>query len=529
MQDDLGTPTLATIPALARAAASRWPDHPAVIDQDITVSHARIWAEARRVGRGLVGLGIAAGDRVGLWAPNRWEWISAAIGIQSTGAVLVPLNTRLKGREVADVLDRANVKALISAGQFLGQYFPDMLAAEPLPALQRIVVMDEAVPADPRQMTWADLLGLGDTVEEALLDARLSALTPDDLSDLMFTSGTTGRPKGAMFTHAQTVSAAAATVVTNNLTSEHRSATFGPFSHNASYKAGWVAALVSGCCTVITTDMTPGGVLSLIARNRVTHMPSPPTVWQGVLDDPARASSDLGSLRMIATGGTTVPVTLVRRLLETFPDAHVMTGYGLTECCGTVTHTRPGDAPDVIALSAGRPIPGTELRIVDPSGQTLPAREPGEVVVRNDSVLVGYLDDPEATAAALDSDGWLRTGDIGWLDEDGNLHITDRLKDMYIVGGFNCYPAEVEHRLAEISGVAQSAVIGVSDDRLGQVGYAFIVLRPGTELSEAEVIAWCRENMANYKVPRGVRFVDALPMTTSGKVMKTHLREQVSA
>jgi acyl-CoA synthetase (AMP-forming)/AMP-acid ligase II len=226
--------------------------------------------------------------------------------------------------------------------------------------------------------------------------------------------------------------------------------------------------------------------------------------------------------------GDTVPVTLVRRLLETFPDAHVMTGYGLTECCGTVTHTRQGDVPDVIALSAGRPIPGTELRIVDPSGQILPAKEPGEVVVRNESVLVGYLDDPEATAAAKDGDGWLRTGDIGWLDEAGNLHITDRLKDMFIVGGFNCYPAEVEHRLAEIPGVAQSAVIGVADERLGQVGFAFIVRRPGAELSEAEVIAWCRTNMANYKVPRGVRFVDALPMTTSGKVMKTQLREQVS-
>jgi acyl-CoA synthetase (AMP-forming)/AMP-acid ligase II len=213
--------------------------------------------------------------------------------------------------------------------------------------------------------------------------------------------------------------------------------------------------------------------------------------------------------------------------MEVFPDAFVATGYGLTECCGTVTHSRPGDSPDVVALSAGRPIKGTEVRIVGPEGEILEAKGPGEIVVRNASVLFGYLNDPEATAATVTAEGWLKTGDIGWLDEAGNLHITDRLKDMFIVGGFNCYPAEVEHRLAEIPGVAQSAVIGVDDERLGQVGYAFIVPRPGAELVEADVIAWCRANMANYKVPRTVRLVQALPMTASGKVMKAELRSQV--
>lgn len=519
--------SLKTIPALARAAAGRWPNHPAVIDQDVTVTHAQIWAEAQSVGRGLMALGVKAGDRVGLWVPNRWEWIAAAIGIQSAGGVLVPLNTRLKGREVADILERADVRVLVSAGHFLGQYFPDMVLAEPLPKLQRIVVMEPSVPDDGRQISWKGLLELGQSIEAAALEARVDALSPLDLSDLMFTSGTTGRPKGAMFTHGQTVSAAEVTVHTNSLSETHRSATFGPFSHNASYKAGWVAALVSGSCTVITTDMTPGGVMALIARNRVTHMPSPPTVWQAILDDPGRAEVDLSSLVLIATGGTTVPVTLVRRLMEVFPDAFVATGYGLTECCGTVTHSRPGDSPDVVALSAGRPIKGTEVRIVGPEGEILEAKEPGEIVVRNASVLFGYLNDPEATAATVDSEGWLRTGDIGWLDDDGNLHITDRLKDMFIVGGFNCYPAEVEHRLAEIPGVAQSAVIGVDDERLGQVGYAFIVPRPGAELVEADVIAWCRANMANYKVPRTVRLVQALPMTASGKVMKAELRSQV--
>jgi acyl-CoA synthetase (AMP-forming)/AMP-acid ligase II len=427
-------------------------------------------------------------------------------------------------------MDRANMKVLISIGQFLGQYYPAMVASEPLPALERIVVMsDEVDAADARQMPWDELISLGETVDPAALDARISDLGPADLSDLMFTSGTTGRPKGAMFTHAQTILSAVETVETNRLTHEHRSATFGPFSHNASYKAGWVAALVSGGCTVITTDMTPAGVIALIARNRVTHMPAPPTIWQGVLDAPEIDQADLSSLQHVGTGGTTVPVMLIRRILDRFPGIFVMTGYGLTECCGTVTHTRQGDTPDVIALSAGRPVPGTRLKIVGPSGDILPVKEPGEILVKRDSLLVGYLDDPEATAAAFDAEGWLKTGDIGWLDTDGNLHITDRLKDMFIVGGFNCYPAEVEHRLSEIPGVAQSAVIGVPDERLGQVGFAFVVRRPGAEVTEAEIIAYCRTNIANYKVPRAVRFVDALPMTASGKVMKAQLRDLVEA
>jgi HIP---CoA ligase len=523
-------PARSTIPALAAFAAENWGERPAVIDADLTVSYRRLVGASREAALGLLALGVEKGDRVALWLPNRWEWIAAAIAIQSTGAVLVPLNTRLKGREVADVLNRAGVRHLVSAGQFLGVFYPDMLADQALPSLERIVVMDAAIGDDPRQLGWTDLLAAGASGREDELDARIDGLEPTDLSDLMFTSGTTGRAKGAMFTHAQTMNAARVTIDINGLVADDRYATFGPFSHNAAYKAGWVPAMAVGCCMVITADTTSSGVMALIAGKRVTVMPAPPTVWQSILDDPALTATDMSCLRRISTGGTTVPIELVRRLTSTFGEAIVATGYGLTECCGSAANTRDGDSADVVALTAGRAVPGTELRIVAPeTGDHAQPGDAGEILVRNASVTLGYLGDPEATAAAIDPDGWLHTGDIGWLDEGGNLHVTDRLKDMYIVGGFNCYPAEVEHLLEGLPGVAQSAVVGIPDERLGQVGFAFIVRGPDLSLSEAEVIAWCRQNMANYKAPRVVRFVDTLPINASGKVMKPVLRELAMA
>jgi len=519
-------PPKSTIPGLADHAADHWGERPAVIDRDQTVTFSQLWQCARTAALGLLALGVDKGDRIALWVPNRWEWIAAAIAIQSTGAVLVPLNTRLKGREVAEVLDRARVRHVISAGHFLGAFYPDMLVDHPLPILERIIVMDPTIGTDPRQMRWSDLLARGSLGRQTDLDARIDALQPTDLSDLMFTSGTTGRAKGAMFSHAQTINAALVTIDINDLTPQDRYATFGPFSHNAAYKCGWVSAVAVGCCMVITADMTSAGVMALIARNRVTVMPGPPTVWQSILDDPTRPDMDLSSLRRISTGGTTVPVELVRQLTRVFEGATVATGYGLTECCGSAANTRTGDSADVVALTAGKAVRGTELRIVVPeTGAVAAPGTPGEIVVRNASVTLGYLDDPEATAAAIDAEGWLHTGDIGWLDEDENLHVTDRMKDMYIVGGFNCYPAEVEHLLEGLPGVAQSAVVGMPDDRLGQVGHAFIVRQSASGLTEADVIAWCRNNMANYKVPRVVRFLDALPTNASGKVIKPVLRD----
>jgi acyl-CoA synthetase (AMP-forming)/AMP-acid ligase II len=265
--------------------------------------------------------------------------------------------------------------------------------------------------------------------------------------------------------------------------------------------------------------------LDLLERERISVLPGPPALYQSLLDSPHRGGRDLSALRLIVTGAAVVPVVLVERLRDELAVETVLTAYGLTEATGTATMCRRGDDPETIATTSGRAIPDTEVRVVDTAGQPVPVGEPGEVVVRGYNVMAGYFEDPAATAETIDADGWLHTGDIGVLDAAGNLRITDRLKDMYVVGGFNAYPAEVEQILATHPGIAENAVVGVPDERLGEVGMAFVVARPGVTLDPAEVVTWSRERMANFKAPRSVNVVDVLPRNASGKVLKFQLRQ----
>jgi HIP---CoA ligase len=265
-------------------------------------------------------------------------------------------------------------------------------------------------------------------------------------------------------------------------------------------------------------------VMRRIAAQKVSVLPGPPTLFVSLLNDPARAEFDLSSLRATITGAAAVAPTLVERIRAELGFRIVLTGYGLTESCGVVSLCGKDDDAQTIVSTCGKPVPEIEVRCIGEDGQPVAADQPGEVVVRGYNVMQGYLDDPAATREAIDADGWLHTGDIGVLDARGYLRITDRLKDMYIAGGFNCYPAEIERMLAAHPAIAQSAVIGVPDERLGEVGKAFVVLRPGESVEKDALIAWCRDKMANYKVPRFVEFVASLPMNPSGKVMKFQLR-----
>jgi len=253
--------------------------------------------------------------------------------------------------------------------------------------------------------------------------------------------------------------------------------------------------------------------------------PGPPTIYQTILDHPERAARDLSSLRLAVTGAATVPVALVERMRCELTFDTVLTAYGLTEAV-VATMCRPGDDPRTVATTSGRAAADFEVRIAGPDGGEAKPGDPGEILLRGPNLMLGYLDDPAATRAAVDADGWLHTGDVGRLDDGGYLTITDRLKDMYICGGFNVYPAEVEQALARLDGVAESAVIGVPDARLGEVGRAYVVTRPGHDLDEAQVLAFCRERLANYKVPRQVVFRADLPRNPSGKPLKRLLREE---
>jgi acyl-CoA synthetase (AMP-forming)/AMP-acid ligase II len=258
-------------------------------------------------------------------------------------------------------------------------------------------------------------------------------------------------------------------------------------------------------------------------------LPGPPTLLQAILNHPRRDEYDLSSLRLCVTGAAAVPVEMIRRLREEMTFETIVTGYGLTESTGTAAMCRHDDDPETIATTSGRAIEGTEIKVVDDDGNEVPRGQPGEILVRGYNVMLGYFDEPEETAKAIDADGWLHTGDIGVMDERGYIRVTDRKKDMFIVGGFNAYPAEIENILLAHPAVAQVAVVGMPDERLGEVGCAFVVPRAGAALDPEELIVWARERMANYKVPRRVVVVDALPVNASGKVLKFELRERARA
>jgi acyl-CoA synthetase (AMP-forming)/AMP-acid ligase II len=517
-----------TIPHLVLGAADRWGAKPAVVDEDQgrRVSYAELAGEVRAAAKAFIAAGLEPGEAVGVWAPNDWRWIAAAVGAQAAGGVLVPLNTRLRGREVAEILERAKGRFLVTAGEFLGQDYPAMLNGRSLPLLRSLISLGERRGAcDKPVVGWSEFLAAGASVEDAAFEARLAGVAPDDLADIMFTSGTTGLPKGALFTHRQTLLAAAVFRQVSGIAAEDRYLPFGPFSHTGSYKGGWLTALHAGATVYARNNADPSAIMAFVSAERISFMPAPPTVLQTILAHPKRGDFDLSSIRFISTGATMVPIDLIRRLKSDLRVAHVATGYGLTECGGTATFTAPDDDVEVVAHTAGRAAEGIKVKCVRADGSEAAIGEQGEVYVHAAKNMLGYLDDAEATAAALTADGWLRTGDVGALDAAGNLTITDRLKDMYIVGGFNCFPAEIERQLSGYPGVLHCAVIGVPDERLGQVGRAFVVPAPGAVLSETDILAWCRENFANYKVPRAVRFVDSLPMNATGKVTKQALRE----
>ncbi|ULR51370.1 fatty acid--CoA ligase family protein [Streptomyces deccanensis] len=536
-----------TVPGLVRAAAERFAGVEAVVDGRTRVSYAELGARVERAAAACVANGVRVGDRVALWAPNSLDWIVSALGAVSAGAVLVPLNTRFKGGEAADVLARSRAKLLFVTGTFLGTSYvaslrraagadggrlraPEAVGSgcEPpgplpgLPQLEQVVVLSDDAPADFR--TWKDFLASGDGVSAAEVRARSAGLTGDSPSDIIFTSGTTGRPKGAVITHAQTLRAYEVWSELAGLRQGDRYLIVNPFFHTFGYKAGVIACLMRGATMIPQPVFNVETAMANVAAERVSVLPGPPTLHQSLLDHPARDDYDLSALRLVVTGAAVVPLRLVERLRAELRVDTVLTAYGLSEASGIVTMCRRGDEPSVIASTSGRAIPGTEVRVVDPLGAPLPPGSPGEVLVRGFNVMRGYFEDPAETARTVTADGWLRTGDIGVLDEDGNLRITDRLKDMFIVGGFNAYPAEIEQLLGLHPDVADVAVVGVPDPRLGEVGKAFVVRRPGSLVTADDLIAWSRREMANYKVPRAVHFVGELPRNASGKVVKGELR-----
>ncbi|MEV7389090.1 FadD3 family acyl-CoA ligase [Streptomyces sp. NPDC091215] len=513
-----------SIPNVIRIAARRFGDAPALVDGAVRLTFRELEERMVQAVRAALALGIGPGDRVGLCAPNCAEWIVAALGIQGAGGVVVPLNTRFKAQEISYILRKSGARSLFAATSFLGtDYIGALRRADPdLPALATAVSL--LGPPAEAALGWRDFLDAGAGTAPSAAHAAIDRITPDDLSDVMFTSGTTGHPKGVTLTHGQSLRAYGWMSTEYTFDPADTFLVIPPFFHCFGYKAGWLASLMHGVTVIPMAVFDAGRALRVIAEERVSILLGPPTIFHDLLNHPDRSSYDLSSLRVSMTGGTTVPEALIHAMKKELTFDVVLSAYGLTESSALVTSTRVGDAEETVARTTGRPIPGVEVRITDDTGQDVEPGADGEILVRGYNVTRGYWEDAEATAATIDPDGWLHTGDIGRLDPDGNLAVVDRKKEMFIVGGFNAYPAEIEKLLLGCEAVEQVAVIGVPDERLGEVGCAFVVRRPGAEATDEDVIAWAREHMANFKVPRRVRFVDALPRNASQKVLKHELR-----
>ncbi|MCX6395996.1 MAG: FadD3 family acyl-CoA ligase [Propionibacteriales bacterium] len=514
-----------TLPAALRAAASTYGDRPAVVDGDRILSFTELLDQVRETAAGYAALGLEPGGRVCVWAPNSIDWMVAGLAATYAGGTLVPVNSRYTGHEAHDLAERTSAQVFVVANGFLGRdQVAELREIGDLPALKALVTMPGSTPADGAT-DLAALAALGAGVD---VDTRADQVSGDDVADILFTSGTTGRAKGAMSAHRQTIAVSAAWAEIGGVTADDRYLVVNPFFHSFGYKIGIVVGLLTGATLYPVATFDLDSTMATIQREQITVLPGAPTIFTSLLDAPHRGDYDLSSLRLSITGAAVVPVVLIERMRAAAPEGlgidHVYTAFGMTEAV-VATMCREGDDDALVATTCGRAIPGVEVRIAAVGGNDpLPAGAEGELLVRGDVVMLGYLDDPAATAEAIDADGWLHTGDIGKVDEAGNLKITDRLKDMYISGGFNVYPAEVEQALARLDGVADVAVIGVPDERMGEIGKAVVVRKAGSDLTSEDVVAYARERLANYKTPRLVEFVEVLPRNPSGKVLKNDLR-----
>jgi HIP---CoA ligase len=528
----------ASIPDAVRAAARRFPDAEALVDGDERWSFADLETAMRASVRSVLAMGVHPGDRVALWAPNSARWIIAALGILGAGGILVPVNTRFKGQEAAYVLEKSGAVALFAVTDFLNTDYVGMLrAAAPGSSVLRpgrtVVLSGPAGsgpagsgPAEPPLVPWAEFLAAGQAVPAAEADAAIGAVRGDTVSDLMFTSGTTGHPKGVRLTHAQSLRAHGWYAKLMDFRLGDRYLIIPPFFHTFGYKAGWMACVVHGVTILPQAVFDVAEVIRTIETERVSILLGPPTVFQAILDAPQ--GHDFSSLRVVMASAAATPPELLRRVHDELKPDVIANGYGLTEATSLVTAAAPSiDDFEHIVTTVGRPAWDVEVRLVDDHGHDVPAGTPGELLVRGYGVMAGYWDDPEKTAEVIDADGWLHTGDIATRDADGYVTITDRKKDMVLVGGFNVYPAEVERILGEHPDVAAIAVVGAADTRLGEVPVAFVVPVPGARLTEQEFLSWAAERIANFKLPRRAFLVEELPRNASMKVIKGELRARL--
>ncbi len=507
-----------TIPALIKYQAENFGSKPALISDHETLSFLELDKLSTNIATHLIDLNILPGDRVAIWAPNMNEWVLAAIAIHKVGGVLVPINTRMKGREAAYILNNSESKILFSLNTFLGTDYFKLLENEDLPYLKYQISFDE-IEATDFEIPFS-------TLKENTLDVQLPEVIETDMADIIFTSGTTGKPKGVISSHLQNIKVFDYWSTYIGLNENDRYLIVNPFFHTFGYKAGWLASVMRGVTAYPCPIFDAEKIIQIINKEKISMLPGPPTLYQSILTSQLIETMDISSLRLGVTGAASIPIQLIKDMKETLGFETVITAYGLTESTGVVTMCTPDDDYETIATTSGCAIADVEVKCVNQENQEVPVGEPGEILVRGYNVTQGYFNNQEATQEAIDSDGWLHTGDIGTLDSNGYIKITDRSKDMFIVGGFNAYPAEIENILCDHPAISQAAVIGIEDERMGEVAKAFVILKPNQDLDTESLLQWSKDNMANYKVPREVEFVRELPTNAAGKIMKYLLKDK---
>ena len=507
-----------TIPALIKYQAENFGSKPALISDHETLSFLELDKLSTNIATHLIDLNILPGDRVAIWAPNMNEWVLAAIAIHKVGGVLVPINTRMKGREAAYILNNSESKILFSLNTFLGTDYFKLLENEDLPYLKYQISFDE-IEATDFEIPFS-------TLKENTLDVQLPEVIETDMADIIFTSGTTGKPKGVISSHLQNIKVFDYWSTYIGLNENDRYLIVNPFFHTFGYKAGWLASVMRGVTAYPCPIFDAEKIIQIITKEKISMLPGPPTLYQSILTSQLIETMDISSLRLGVTGAASIPIQLIKDMKETLGFETVITAYGLTESTGVVTMCTPDDDYETIATTSGCAIADVEVKCVNQENQEVPVGEPGEILVRGYNVTQGYFNNQEATQEAIDSDGWLHTGDIGTLDSNGYIKITDRSKDMFIVGGFNAYPAEIENILCDHPAISQAAVIGIEDERMGEVAKAFVILKPNQDLDTESLLQWSKDNMANYKVPREVEFVRELPTNAAGKIMKYLLKDK---
>ncbi len=498
------------------------PDRDALVvsDQGVRLTWLELDALAIRAARGLIALGVNQGDRVGLWSPNRFEWVIVQYAAAYVGAILVNLNPAYKPVELELSLTHASVSVLITARAFRQSQFADMVreVRGRCPALREVLVLEEH---------WATLLAAGDEIAESTLDERCASLRPKDAINLQYTSGTTGSPKAATLSHRNILNNGFLVGESLGYTPEDRVCIPVPFYHCFGMVMGNLACSTHGACMVVPGEAFDAEqVLATIARERCTSLYGVPTMFISVLDHPRFADYDVSSLRTGIMAGSPCPVEVMKRVRTQLHMPEVTIAYGMTETSPVTTQTAMDDPLDKRVGTVGRIHPHVEVKIVDPStGATLPRGSAGELCTRGYSVMLGYWHNPSATEAAIDGEGYMHSGDLATMDEDGYVNIVGRIKDMIIRGGENIYPREVEEFLHTHAAISDVQVIGVPSAKYGEEVMAWVRLRPGIACDHTVLDAYCRGKIATYKIPRYWKFVEEFPLTVTGKIQKFKMRE----